>query len=132
MLKQPVLIAIKENGQCWKYLGTEDGLGIPYKYRYEKTGLDVTVQPGFICDGASSPRIFWSLVGFLPRGIHDPAALIHDQLYEDKGLHNGQKYSRRVADGVFFKMMKECGVKNWHAAIAYIAVRLGGWYYWNR
>jgi len=83
-------------------------------------------------DGASSPKAAWTITGFLPRGIHDAAALVHDQLYDDKGLHHGHTYTRKQADQIFLKMLKECGVKSWHCRAAYLAVRAGGWYYWNK
>lgn len=134
MLIQPVLIAIKENGQNWQYRGTEKALGDDYVYHtpIPAPDFEVRVKPGFICDAASSPRLAWTLTGFLPRGIHDPAALVHDQLYEDKGTHNGQSYTRKDADKIFLKMLQECGVKNWHARLAYLAVRAGGNYYWKK
>lgn len=130
MLIQPILIAIKESGLRWQYRGTEDALDKPYIYYH--SGLRTKVMPGFTLDGASSPRLLWSLTGFLPRGIHDPAALVHDQLYEDKGFHNGQHYTRKQADQIFYEMLKQSGVKSWHAWGAYLAVRAGGWLYWNK
>lgn len=133
MLTQPILIAIKESGQRWEYRGTEKALGADYVYKpWINETFEVCVKPGFICDGASSPRFAWTLTGFLPRGIHDPAALLHDQLYQDKGIHNGQSYTRKQADQIFLKMLKECGVKSWHARIAYLAVRACGQFYWKK
>lgn len=136
MLIQPVLVAVKENGQCWEYKGTQDQLGVPYEYTAMRAKggvpLQISVPVGFICDGASSPRFAWSLTGFLPRGIHDPAALVHDFLYTGKGKFRAQRYSRHDADFIFYRMLLLCGVKKWHCALAYFAVRAAGWYYWNK
>lgn len=133
MLIQPILIAIKESGDLWEYRGTEKALGADYVYKpYLQSDFTVKIEPGYKMDGASSPKAAWTITGFLPRGIHDPAALVHDKLYEDKGNHNGQTYTRKEADRIFLKMLQLCGVKSWHSRIAYIAVRAGGWYYWNK
>ena len=134
MLLQPILIAIKESGQRWQYRGTENKLDETYTYHAPDIAPDfyVHVRSGFLCDGASSPRFLWSMTGFLPRGIHDPAALVHDKLYEDKGMHYGQEYTRKDADKLFYKMLVECGIKSWHAKGAYFAVRVGGGLYWKK
>lgn len=137
MLTQPLLIAVKENGDCWKYIGTEEGIGRSYVYSTKIKGKvrQVVIPPGFLLDGASSPRLSWTLTGFLPRGIHDPAALLHDYLYANKGRVRDfsgrmQTLSKWECDLIFYRAMRECGVKNWHCVIALIAVSVGGWYPW--
>lgn len=139
MLRQPLLIAVKDGGVCWKFVGTETGLGHRYIYQVSigNKARQVVIEPGFLTDGASSPRLFWTLVGFLPRGIHDPAALIHDYLFFHRGRVRDiagrmQTFTQKECDQIFLRALQSCGVKSWKAYMAYIAVRLFGWYYWNK
>ena len=82
------------------------------------------VAAGFITDGASVPRPFWSI--FPHDGGTLPAALIHDWDY----LHtNG---TRKGADKRFLANMKRCGLAWIHRHIIYRAVRLGGGTSWRR
>ena len=72
-------------------------------YRYEwnlkvkdKQGIEkiiknrITIPAGFRYDGASVPRIFWTISGIRPDGLQRAAALVHDMIYMQKGdLPNG-------------------------------------------
>ena len=61
-----------------------------------------TVHPGFLTDFASVPRAF---VWLLPRyGLYTPAAILHDYLCWSRVV------SRRDADGLFRRSMRELGV----------------------
>ncbi len=85
---------------------------------------------GFKYDGASTPRILWWV---LPRdGVHRAAALIHDYLYVFEGdMPDGQTFTRKQADALFYKMLKDYGVASWRAAVAYRAVRIAGYFFWK-
>ena len=74
----------------------------------------VTVPSGFISDGASVPRIFWSI--FPPnRTDYLPCAILHDYLCDL------EEY--RVADE-YFKDCLEClKVDRFSRAILYLSVR---------
>lgn len=95
---------------------------------YSYDGL--TVPAGFEYDGASVPRVLWTLTGLLPDGIHRPAALIHDYLYRQGGhctrYNLPFRYSRRHADRMFRRMLIDLGVMKWRVVILYLGVRLYG------
>jgi hypothetical protein len=91
----------------------------PFRY-YSSLGL-VYVPKNFVTDGASIPRVFWSILS--PFGAYFPAALVHDFLYSSKN----DEFTRDEADGIFLEAMKDCGVP-WHRrTIIYSAVRCAGW-----
>ena len=76
---------------------------------------DINIPFGFRTDGASVPRIFWSL--FPPnRTDYLPCAIIHDYLC-DKGEY-------RKADEYFKECLKELQVDKFSRTIMYLAVRL--------
>lgn len=86
--------------------------------------VKVKVPKGFISDGASIPRAFWSIIGH-PFGPALEGAVIHDYLYF-KGL-----LTRKECDKLFLEAMKELkvfGPKRW---IMYQAVRKFAWLGWN-
>lgn len=80
------------------------------------------IPKGFVFDGASIPRVLWSLLGgpFHPRVID--ASCVHDKLYSEKKLPRG------ACDRVFRNVLKE----NEHkcTTLMYWGVKLfGGLYY---
>lgn len=91
-----------------------------------KKGITHIVPIGFITDGASIPKIFWSLVGSPFTGLYRRAALIHDYLYFT------QTTKRSYADKVFLEAMKVLGVSWWKRRLMWVAVRVGGWRPWNK
>ncbi len=95
------------------------------------------VPKGFKTDFASIPRIFQALVP--KNGSHDAAAIIHDYLYRVQPLVQGQKplrnmrtVTRREADGIFRRIMKESGTNPIRYNLMYLGVRLGGWVAWRQ
>lgn len=85
------------------------------KYRGAR---DIFIVPkNFITDFASVPKLLWSI--FPPYGKHLKAAVLHDFLYV---VH---MVSRKDADGLFYRTMKESGV-TWRARPMWQAVRLFG------
>lgn len=99
--------------------------------------IRISAEKGFIWDGATIPRIFWSLIGFYPAGIMLPASLWHDLIYVKKGwVHNyitkeTEHISRKHCDQLFYKHMIKCGVPEKKARLMYKVVRIGGFYYWQ-
>ena len=76
---------------------------------------DIVIPFGFKTDGASVPRLFWSL--FPPnRTDYLPCAIIHDYLC-DKGEY-------KKADKCFKECLKELEVDKFSRTIMYLAVRL--------
>lgn len=107
----------------------------------------IVVPKGFRWDGASVPKAFWRL-GFDPDGSHRAAALIHDFVYIYKGKMptgsfyakyehaqhwevNSGSFSRKDADRLFGKIMKESKVKSFTRKVMKFAVSKFGWMYWQ-
>ena len=120
-----------------------------YSWEEEHYKSGITVFGGFMHDGASVPRLTWSISGLRPDGLIRAAALVHDWIYRHKGElpADSQTYydnncndwepcfgkiSRAKADHLFLKIMKESGMSSWKSKLAYRAVRLFGWYYWRK
>lgn len=96
-------------------------LAQPLEYKGNRDTFIVPV--GFATDFASVPRAFWSL--FPPYGRHTKAAVLHDFLYV------AQITSRKDADGIFLRVMKELGTSWVRRRIMHRAVRLAGWGPWK-
>lgn len=115
------------------------------EYVFNAHGVELIVLKGFRYDGASVPRIAWTLSGLCPDGLLRAAALVHDILYLQNGFPtimtlspqyklaftNKPNITRKDADKLFKKIMLECGVTKWRAQMAYVAVRIGGRFYRN-
>lgn len=80
---------------------------------------------GYQCDGASIPRIFWSIIGspFDPEKV--PAAFCHDAIYLTHAV------SRPVADEVLFQLLLQGGCRLRTARTMWTAVRVGAWWAWK-
>lgn len=99
----------------------------------------IQVLKGFISDGASIPRLFWS---YLPRhGKYTKAAVVHDFLYSKKGcifIQEGLSgffqadVTRKEADLIFKKAMKASGVNRVKCWLMYHAVKWFGKIAWAR
>jgi len=89
--------------------------------------LDIIVPKGFICDGASIPRVFWSIVGHPLSGGPLRAAVIHDHLC----LQSTTRAERRFADTVFYWVLERCGVPYWRRLALFLAVRVYATFIWK-
>lgn len=124
-LAQPDIRPVKESGQLYRAYAP---------FTITVNGVRITVPEGFTTDGASSPRLAWTLTGFAKDGMHRAAAHIHDYIYECKGslpCAPGFYFTRETADAIFYEMLKAYGIKNWHAWMAFQAVRAAGGSYWE-
>lgn len=117
--------------------------------------LRIEIEKCTVTDGASVPSLLWTLTGILPDGLHRPAALVHDVMYRDQGhvvlytlSPNGRalqhwsqwlpsdwepletQWSRRDADRLFARILRELNVSRWDRRLMYRGVRLGGWWGW--
>ena len=89
-------------------------------------GVSYVVPEGFVSDGASIPRLLWTLLGHPWAEPHGRAAVLHDWLYAT-GL-----VTRARADALFLESLQalEVGrVKRWTLCAG---VRAGGWLAWRR
>lgn len=96
------------------YLGTDENNKL----------CEITVPAGFESDGASIPRIFWSVASPWT-GRYVKAAWLHDYLYKT-GL-----VSKLVADVIFLEAMLICDTSYVKAHGMYLAVKFGGHAAWN-
>jgi hypothetical protein len=86
----------------------------------------IEVPAGFETDLATIPRMF---AGLIPvNGKHRNAAIIHDYLYVNKP----EWCTRALADSIFLEAMEVLGESAWRRRAMYLAVRVGGWVYWDR
>ena len=83
-----------------------------FSYSLDGVGHQKVIVPqGYLTDGASVPRIFWSF--FPPWGRYGQAAVLHDWLCEYLGYWDGNnwtKISRKECDNMLNDAMKELGV----------------------
>lgn len=89
-------------------------------------GLEVSLLPGFVYDGASIPPRAWGLVGSPFTGNYTRAARGHDGQYV---VATGERW---VADAWFWGLLILDGVDWGKATLFYRAVRLGGRGMWRR
>lgn len=117
-----------------------------YRYMWMTDAWRMIIVPkGLIYDGASVPRIAWTVSGILPDGLLRAGALIHDFLYMNRGslppqnfkrLVNGQWetcteiLTRKQCDDLFASVLREADYPAWKIEIAYWAIRAFGWYAW--
>jgi len=96
------------------------------KLSFENINYKVTIKNGLITDGASIPRIFWSIIGCPTSGKYVGSALIHD------GLYSSEIIPRKHADDLFLDMLKHNDVGYVKRYLMYFAVRLGGYFVWKK
>jgi hypothetical protein len=99
----------------------EWGLMSPLIYQGNKD--EFTVPTGFTTDFASVPKILWPW--FPPTGLYTKAAVLHDFHYITQDI------SRKDADGIFRRVMREEGVSKIRRYLMWFAVRIGGRYHKN-
>lgn len=125
----------------------------PFSYEWQdETSRErrrIIIPAGYPFNGASVPRICWTLTGLLPTGVHLGAAAIHDYLYQRRGYlirdelqrhdqASGQwvpvaaLWNRKMADDLFRRIMRDAGEVAWKREAMYRSVRLFGGPAWNR
>jgi hypothetical protein len=92
----------------------------------ESLGYRITVMKGLEFDGASIPKMFWSIIGSPFTGKYTRSALVHDALYMSESL------TRKEADSVFLGLMKQDGVSLLKRNVMWGAVRIGGYFVWKK
>ncbi|GLS29596.1 Protein of unknown function [Mesorhizobium albiziae] len=86
----------------------------------------VEITTGFVCDLASIPRLFWTL---LPKTApYTTPAIVHDYLY----WFQPPSHDRQRADMVLNLGMRELKVPGWKRWVIYRSVRLAGGWSWNK
>lgn len=93
---------------------------LSHRFRYISSYGVISVPQGFITDGASIPKIFWSI--FDPFGPYFEAAIIHDYLYSK----NNNQFNRFQSDEIFREAMYNIGIDWVRREAIYRAVRIFG------
>lgn len=79
-----------------------------------------TIPKGYETDGASIPRLFWSL--YPPfKSEYFSAALIHDYLCSKAAFEKDKKQAFKIADEVLFEVMRSLKVDRKTCYIFYFA-----------
>lgn len=89
------------------------------------SGRVIEVPAGFVTDGASVPRLLWSI---LPTwGSYSRAAVVHDFLLSRlaSGAPHPKAPTRLQADRVFWEAMGVCETPLVLRVLLYVGVRLG-------
>lgn len=77
-------------------------------------------KKGYVTDGATIPKVFWSLVGGPFDGQYREAAVIHDQYCDTKSEPSKDVHR------IFYYANRASGVPQLKSKILYAAVRIGG------
>lgn len=97
-------------------------------FRYYPLHSDpIDVPMGFETDFASVPRGLWNI--FPPDGPWTQAAVVHDWLYNTRGMH---VRTRKACDVIFLEAMTALKVPLWKRQLMYRAVRIFGGVYWDK
>lgn len=117
-----------------------------YSYEDDKKST-IILDECFSYDLASIPRFFWRIVA--THELSAEATLVHDFMYASRGgkrkCVDGKEilgriefketpekfYSRKEADDLFLKMMKDLHVKEYRRFLSYIGVRIFGVIFWR-
>lgn len=113
-------LVIKQiNRNTWKVVHS-------FSYVHESGNMveKIGVPGGFVTDGASIPRLLWTVVGH-PLGKYAQAAVLHDYLYYRN------MYTRKKCDNIFLDGMKTLKVNYIKRYAMYYAVRAISWIPWN-
>jgi len=97
----------------------------------------LTIKKGFVWDGATVFRIFWTFLGYTRSGILLRASLPHDYIYINKGwIYNEisgelEFISRKHSDQLFYRDARMSGVPEKDARQLYQYIRFLGRFYWS-
>ncbi len=97
-------------------------LNKPFVY-VASNGQEIVIPEGFIYDGASVPKILWSVVS--PVGEVKKPALVHDWFY------SVQVSGRRYADDMIKESMRAYGVHKGKILLWWTILRLFGGFAWK-
>jgi len=104
--------------------GTEDrDMELLEKFYFkDPSGKKWVASKGDVVNGASIPRVLWTLIGSPYTGDYRRASIVHDVACGEAG---DDKKKRRAADRMFFHACRAGGCSVWQATLLYIGVRVG-------
>lgn len=88
-------------------------------------GRMVWIPAGYVCDGASIPRLFWSIVGSPFDPINVVGAWAHDYIYLT------HLTDRNTADEVAFQIWRQAGMTLRKARVMWFAVNKFAGFAWK-
>ncbi len=91
----------------------------------------VQIPAGYRFDGASIPRLAWSVIGAPFDPQYCLAACVHDY-YCEHSHESGDYQARVIGDAVFFALLAKANVPRWRRVLMYLAVRLNSWWFYGR
>jgi hypothetical protein len=93
----------------------------------------IKIPAGFEFDGATVPRVLWTVSGITPWGLHQTAAMIHDYIYVNKGegIVPGLVLTQKFADKLLKYHFKELGYTPVQCHQVYVYCRVFGWLKWD-
>jgi hypothetical protein len=110
---------------CRPYLNKKDCIQLVDDWCFFIDGKQYWIPQDYYYDGASIPRLFWSLIGSPFEPDFWGPALLHDFGYFT------HIFNRAFFDECLFQLLIRCGVPKWKARIMWAAVRTGGYFAWK-
>jgi hypothetical protein len=96
------------------------------RFILRKYNCEILIKAGFICDGGSVPEFQWDDVSSPYATRFLLPFILHDALYA------AELFTRSECDWIFLEIMQEFGCSWYRRNKAWLGVRAGGWYVWNR
>lgn len=83
---------------------------------------------GYSWDGATIPRVWWSIMGHPLKQEFRLASLVHDWRCE----HARTGAERMVGDALFLECLEKAGLPRWRRIGMWVAVRVWSLFFWRR
>ena len=89
--------------------------------------LVVYIEDGFLTDGASVPRVFWSIVP--PWGMHGDACVVHDKLCKTYAVYSLAKQrmidiDRSLVDRILYDALETDKAASWKLRLFIVSTTL--------
>ena len=138
---QPLPIATKGAGvfvRGWRWFTNIRKWKVVEEYSLSIDGVHLVIPPGFVFDGASIPRVFWSVLS--PTGLLLIPGLFHDFGYRHdylwRALPGGhEKWNEGAGkafwDKLFMRIGKQVNGVYFANYVAWIALFVGGFGAWK-
>ena len=88
----------------------------------------ISLPEGYSWDGATIPRVWWSIMGHPLKQEFRLASLIHDWRCE----HAKTGAERMVGDALFLELLEQAGLPRWRRIGMWVAVRVWSLFFWRR
>ena len=88
----------------------------------------ISLSEGYSWDGATIPRVWWSIMGHPLKQEFRLASLVHDWRCE----HARTGAERMVGDALFLECLEQAGLPRWRRIGMWCAVRIYSLFFWRR